>query len=654
MHLSDRFNSPSLKAKLTICFLAFSLLPAAVILTLSWRQNQDAYAASTRAHTAEAASIADKIDRNLFERYGDVQAFAFNPAARSGSRSHIEAAIDFYMSAYGLYDVMAVADLHGRVIAANTVNHEGKAAAWKSPVGESVADQEWFRACISGRIGKGETFVGEVAEDEWARRIAGGRGLTMNFAAPVYANRQIVGVWTNRASWERVAGQIAADYETVARKGLPSIEAIILSKSGQVLRSPRAAEVLQTDWAKEGIATARELAAGREGYRQEKEIPGTDGERLVAYAPSRGYGVYKGIGSGVAIAVKPEEVASGLLSRGRWNLVAGLLVGLLCSAAGIWVARKAVLPLDAVAAALEKAARGDLTQQVPVTSGDEIGRVAESLNRMLASTRAALTAILESGRKLDSSSSGLEDVSQSLAATAEETSAQATAVSGASTEVTQSIEFMAASSEQMVSSIREISRATSEASAVAQSAVQIAEATNATIAKLSESSSEIGKVIKVINSIAEQTSLLALNATIEAARAGESGKGFAVVASEVKNLAEQTARATEDIGRRVEAIQADSSSCAASIVQVSKVIHDVHSISGVIAAAVEEQSATTNEVERSIREAVRGSQEIARSVSELAVAVRQTTEAASQTRVSASDLSGVSSELVSAAAQFRL
>jgi methyl-accepting chemotaxis protein len=188
---------------------------------------------------------------------------------------------------------------------------------------------------------------------------------------------------------------------------------------------------------------------------------------------------------------------------------------------------------------------------------------------------------------------------------------------------------------------------------VAKEAVEVAEKTNQTIAKLGESSAEIGNVIKVITSIAEQTNLLALNATIEAARAGEAGKGFAVVANEVKELAKQTGDATEDISRKVSAIQHDTQGAVAAIQQIGGIINQVNDIANTIASAMEEQSVTTNEMTRNVTEAAKGSNEIVQNITGVAQAAQSMTSGATQTQAAAQELARLATELQAVVGQFK-
>jgi methyl-accepting chemotaxis protein len=182
-------------------------------------------------------------------------------------------------------------------------------------------------------------------------------------------------------------------------------------------------------------------------------------------------------------------------------------------------------------------------------------KIIEGLNQMLETVVEPLRVTAQNAMVLASSSEELTAVNQQMAGNAEETATQASVVSAASEQVSKNVASVASASEEMQASIREISKNANESARVAKNAVGVAHSANETVKKLGESSQEIGNVIKVITSIAQQTNLLALNATIEAARAGEAGKGFAVVANEVKELAKQTARATEDIGRKIDAIQ---------------------------------------------------------------------------------------------------
>jgi len=246
---------------------------------------------------------------------------------------------------------------------------------------------------------------------------------------------------------------------------------------------------------------------------------------------------------------------------------------------------------------------------------------------------------------LASASEELTATSQQMSANAEETSAQANLVSATAEQVNQNLQTVATGSEEMSASIKEIAKNAHESAKVATGAVKVAEDTNQIVTKLGDSSTEIGQVIKVITSIAQQTNLLALNATIEAARAGEAGKGFAVVANEVKELAKQTAKATEDISRKIEAIQGDTKGAVGAIGQISAVIKQVNDISNTIATAVEEQNATTNEMARNVGEAAKGSGEITRNIGGVAEAAKSTTQGANDSLKAAQALTRMSADL---------
>ena len=347
----------------------------------------------------------------------------------------------------------------------------------------------------------------------------------------------------------------------------------------------------------------------------------------------------------VEVDLAVAEIASS--QRRARNLVILVMLSSICILGVIsyTVTRSVVRPLADVVTIADRVANGDLTQRIEIQTEDEVGLTSRALNQAFAHMGSAIGTIAENSALLKGASEGLTSVSQQMAASAEETSAQATVVSAAADQVSRNVETVAAGVEEMTASIREISDSAHEAAKVATEAVEVAETTTATITRLDESSARISDVTKVITSISEQTNLLALNATIEAARAGEAGRGFAVVANEVKELARETASATEEIGKRVEAIQGDTQNAVTAIGQIGAIVKRIHENQNTIASAVEEQTATTNEIGRSVTEVATGSSDIASNIAGVATATQDTASGASSTQRAARELAAMAAEL---------
>ena len=328
--------------------------------------------------------------------------------------------------------------------------------------------------------------------------------------------------------------------------------------------------------------------------------------------------------------------------------------------------------------------QGNLTTEIDLTRlpKDETGELAAALNAMGEELRTLMgqisqgvTQLTQTSDQLDSVSGTISqnagdtaDQSQAVAAASEEMSENMNTVASATEETTANIQMIVSAAEEMSVTIREISQNTQAGSQMTQTAVTQARDISGQVDDLGKAAQEINQVTETISDISEQTNLLALNATIEAARAGEAGKGFAVVAGEIKALAQQTAEATQEITSRISGIQTTTSASIQAIESIVKGIAEINDMVTTVAAAIEQQSATTQEITTNVSQAAAGVDEVNQNMNQMSAAAGEvnqnitqvsqaadeTTQGSRQVRENAQALKAMADGLNQLVAGFRL
>jgi len=414
------------------------------------------------------------------------------------------------------------------------------------------------------------------------------------------------------------------------------------------------------------------------GFRGEVEILGQP--YMTAYDP-----ILDPSGAVVGILYVGSKKSEFLKSADDtlFSVIAATVLICLTTIAISWtIARRSLaLPLTASIATMHDLANGNLDTVIPETDrGDEIGamiralrvfkangierhrleeqqraeqdarnRRQEAVERLTADFNTGVQGVLHS---VTASARQLRDSAQSMTSIAEDTSRQSTVVAAAAEQASANVETVAAAAEQLAASESEIARQIGNSGEIARRAADEAERVNTIVGTLSDATAKIGQVVTLINDIAAQTNLLALNATIEAARAGDAGKGFAVVANEVKHLANQTAKATEEIGAQINAVQSVTRDAVGAIQGIGKTISAITENAAAISAAVEEQTLATGEIARNVQQASTGTREVTSSIELVKDGATTTGTAAHEVLVTADDLSKQSDSLASEVADF--
>ena len=418
------FGHWGLTAKLATLFVLFGFVPMATVGLIAYHASLTIEDSVGTRFQAMAEGVADKIDRNLFERYGDVQAFGLNQVLDRKAawyRAEVEdnpisQVMDQYVDTYDLYSLSLLVDLEGRVIAVNSKDADGRSIQSHGLYKKNYAEAAWFRALKAQQftttmpfaapgntVATGTYIEGLHVDPDVKAAYPGDDGLTLGFSAPVYRNGKVVAYWSNRAKFSVVEDILRVAQQVMKKAAFPNSGLLLLDKDGKILADydPAATgteqfrhdftALMTANLADRGSKAAKEAVAGKSGVSMEPH-PRSGIPQMIGHTHLKGALGYPGMNWSVLILVDYAEATADVYAINRNILIAVLCCLALILLLGVLIGRSGAKRIVQVSEAAGKLAGGALDVRVPVTTTDEIGALAQGFNTMGAQLQAAAAA----------------------------------------------------------------------------------------------------------------------------------------------------------------------------------------------------------------------------------------------------------------------